>query len=224
MAFGVALFAVAFAAALVPIAWHAYTEYQDSRISPVVASPAQFEEIFGIALSAIDPQGEPLPPPAPGEPPRPVEQKPVVLLDETITFCEGQASANSLCEPDVDETILYPGIDSQIPQGFRKELVAANRAPAHIKCHESLRVHCAKPEAVYALLRANGAWHNFYAKFPNTAGLINASNIVLSKDGSTALAYITYGCGSMCGAGTLVLLKRGEATWVAVKQVRVFDV
>lgn len=219
---GVALFASTIVMTLVPVAWHAYTEYQASRVFPIVASPAQFEEILGVVLSTLEPLGEPPPPPEPGETPHPVEQKPIVFLDETFAFCEDEAPGSSSCEPHVSG-ILYPGIDLQIPLGFRRELVAANHAPTHIECHESARVRCAKSETVFALLNKNGSWPNFYATFPKTAGFVQASNIVLSKDRTTALAYIAYSCGLMCGSGTLVLLKRSEASWVVIKQVDVFD-
>ena len=221
---GVALFASTIAIALAPVAWRAFNEYRASRISPIVASPAQAEEIFGVVLSALEPLGEPPPPPEPGETPRPIEQKPIVFLNETVTFCEGQASGSSSCEPHANETILYPGIDSQIPLGFRKELVAANRTPTPIECRESSRTRCAKPETVFAILSKGGSWHDFYARFPQTAGFVQTSNVVLSQDGTAALAYITYGCGSMCGAGILVLLKRTKSSWVVIKRVRAFDV
>ena len=221
---GISLFALAIGTALVPIAWSAYREYRATRVVPIVASDGEFQSVLHVILSNMKFEGEPPPPPELNQPPRVEEQKPVVVIAQTVAFCDAHEQSKLNCQPE-EESILYPAIDSEIPAKFRRELVAANRISDPFTCPESNLVKCAKPDAVFKSLARGASWHEFYSKFPNTAGYIYVGKVVLSPDKETALTYVAYGCGAMCGEGILVLLKRTDvSTWVIVKQVRTWVV
>jgi hypothetical protein len=118
---GVALSAAGLGVALLPVAWHAYIAYQDARISPVIASTEEFQKILAAVLEQSKLNfGAPPPPPEPGDPPRRDERNPVVLLDETITFCKSKQVANASCQSDEDETIFIPDLTKRFHGVFAK--------------------------------------------------------------------------------------------------------
>jgi hypothetical protein len=67
-------------------------------------------------------------------------------------------------------------------------------------------------------------WSQFYQKYPGASGSISFSAIGYGANGNVALLMVDQGCGSLCGAGYNVVVKREGSRWrvVAVQQTWVF--
>jgi hypothetical protein len=63
-------------------------------------------------------------------------------------------------------------------------------------------------------------WQAFYEKFPGAVGTVSLSPVGYSRDGAQAVVYVEHGCGSLCGEGRIVLLRRRLGAWhiVATRQ------
>ena len=205
-AFLLRVFALAFGIALTPMV-------KAADISPSVASQAEFESILAAVLEQMDFEGVPEPPPEPGQKPRPHTRKGVVLVNETVEICS--ASATPSCgATESSELFLSQGLDAQIPRQLRQELIAASAISVQFDCPRLKLVQCERAATISSIFRGGGWWDDFYRKYPNTAGVVHFSNVVLSHDGTNALLYVTHSCDGLCGTGNLVLLRKTNGRWV----------
>ena len=56
-------------------------------------------------------------------------------------------------------------------------------------------------------------WDAFYKRYPGSSGSISFSAIGYGANGSIALLMVDQGCGSLCGAGHNVVVKREGGRW-----------
>ncbi len=63
------------------------------------------------------------------------------------------------------------------------------------------------------------AWSKFYAKYPNSSGIINFSNIGFNRSMTQAIVSTGRGCGGLCGAGYFVLLTKKDGVWMVDSNV-----
>jgi len=62
-----------------------------------------------------------------------------------------------------------------------------------------------------------GGWKEFYAKYPNSGGLISMSAVGFNADKTIALVYMGYSCGGLCGSGGFHVLKKINGSWAEIK-------
>jgi hypothetical protein len=56
-------------------------------------------------------------------------------------------------------------------------------------------------------------WREYYQRFPGVSGIIELSAIGYSADGSAGVLMVDTGCGSLCGNGYIVVVKRDRGLW-----------
>jgi hypothetical protein len=56
-------------------------------------------------------------------------------------------------------------------------------------------------------------WSEFYEKYPGSDGLIEVSTIGYGPNGDFAILLVDRGCGSLCGHGYIVALRRVAGVW-----------
>ena len=56
-------------------------------------------------------------------------------------------------------------------------------------------------------------WRRFYARYPDSSGIINFSHIGFDDQMNQALVVTGRSCGGLCGAGYFVLLKKDHGLW-----------
>jgi hypothetical protein len=67
-------------------------------------------------------------------------------------------------------------------------------------------------------------WEEFYRRYPGSNGSISFSSIGYSADGNLAILVVDQGCGSLCGALSNVVVKRGLGRWrVTLIQIKVMS-
>jgi hypothetical protein len=65
-------------------------------------------------------------------------------------------------------------------------------------------------------------WEEFYHRYPGSNGSISFSSIGYSADGNLAILVVEQGCGSLCGALSNVVVKRGLGRWrVTLIQIKI---
>jgi len=60
-------------------------------------------------------------------------------------------------------------------------------------------------------------WSRFGALYPDADGFYRVSRIAYNRDGKTAVVHVENGCGSLCGAGKIVILRAGQRGWSVVQ-------
>lgn len=56
-------------------------------------------------------------------------------------------------------------------------------------------------------------WKDFYAKYPNSGGIINVSAVGFNADKTLALLYVGHSCGGLCGGGRYHLMSKVDSKW-----------
>jgi len=59
-------------------------------------------------------------------------------------------------------------------------------------------------------------WRAFRERFPATLGWATLSAVGYGDSGRQAVVYVEHHCGSLCGAGNLVLLRKTDAGWSVI--------
>lgn len=73
-------------------------------------------------------------------------------------------------------------------------------------------------EKIFADRYGNG-WEDFNSRFPNSMGYTTLSAVGFDRDRDEAFLYAGRGCGSLCGSGWHVLLRKGPHGWYVEKSV-----
>jgi hypothetical protein len=56
-------------------------------------------------------------------------------------------------------------------------------------------------------------WEGFYARFPDSGGIIRLSAVGFNSNKSKALVYIGHACGGLCGGGGYSFLEKKDGKW-----------
>lgn len=83
-----------------------------------------------------------------------------------------------------------------------------NKTPETLKV-SNLGIH-------YVLVKngdLHGSWFKFYAKYPNSPGIVYLSKVGFNARHDQAFLYAARSCGGLCGAGEYVLLAKVNGKW-----------
>ena len=67
--------------------------------------------------------------------------------------------------------------------------------------------------------QSGSVWARFEAKYPQASGVVVFSRVGFDADQDTALAFIYYRCGDLCGAGGLYVLVKADGSWTVQDQL-----
>ncbi len=59
-----------------------------------------------------------------------------------------------------------------------------------------------------------GGWERFYAKYPDSGGLIELSAVGFNADKTVAVVYMGHSCGLLCGGGEFHVLQKRDGKWL----------
>jgi hypothetical protein len=62
------------------------------------------------------------------------------------------------------------------------------------------------------------AWTSFYKKFPDSGGYVSLSNVGFNNARDQALVYFVHWCGSLCGTGHYIPLRKKENSWSVLEK------
>ena len=65
-------------------------------------------------------------------------------------------------------------------------------------------------------------WRRFYARYPDSPGLVRLSRVGFDRAREQALVFVYHICGGRCGTGGYVLLSRAGEQWEVVGELGVF--
>lgn len=134
----------------------------------------------------------------------------LVIVDSTSTYRLDGFGAEA-----VDALYRIPGIDSAAisdyitrnlePHSLKYLPTLGLRLPVVLATRESLRVVPGEGPEKY--------WSRFYQRYPRSGGSIILSAIGYSVRGDVALLMVEHSCGSLCGEGSTVIVKRDNGRW-----------
>ncbi len=209
----VSLLALVFTA---PIALRAYITYEEAKLYPIPASAVEQASILAAVLDTYNySQGAPPPPPAPGDPVRVEVRQRILLRDTSLALCDPLGTdLTEDCERSGERQMFTDSyVDQRIPKKLRLELLAANKYSVALPVQTSARVDRVSQHDTSDIFSNGGGERRFYARYPDTAGLVETSYSVLSADRTHALIYVSHWCGGTCGSGYLYYLVRCGNGW-----------
>ena len=182
-----------------------------------IRATAQEQVAILTTIFAHEPfEGPPPPPPEPGEILPQATKPEVVLLNDSVVMCSPSSAPATAADPCVNpwlvQSVLWPGLDAKFPKKLRQELLLANSSSGSLPAGGSAVTRIGQTEAGELVSEVDG-WRAFYARFPKSGGLTEASWAVLSTDGVHALIYVGHRCGGLCGKGRLYYLERTDLGW-----------
>jgi len=134
----------------------------------------------------------------------------LVIVDSTSTYRLDGTGAEA-----VDALYRIPGIDSAAihdyearnlePHSLRYLATLGLQLPVVLATGESLRVVPGEGPEKY--------WSRFYQRYPHSGGSIILSAIGYNVRGDVAILMVDHSCGSLCGAGSTVVVKRDGGRW-----------
>jgi len=128
----------------------------------------------------------------------------------------------------IDSTFIPPGGGADVAQNEAAEVASsfreANRArrplPRPLPSTRTIRF---TRNADLPFARQTGTpdlealWRSFNEQFPGAGGYYNLSGIGVDTSRSTAVVYAGHHCGSLCGTGYRVTLRRAGSRWQVAK-------
>lgn len=207
-------------AILTPVAYFAYQAAARAVVHPIPATDVEQRDILRVLLETQEYSGVPPPPGYGGGEPAP-KKKFLVFIDRTLAICseaETVPAGDDRCPP--WSRSLYPAeIDPNIPERLVRELMAGNRE-ARVAAVPDLPALVVADQAEIRAVLDSGSWDAFYARYPDSTGLLLTTRAVLSADRSRALIYAEYYCDGLCGTGTLHYLRRAGGSWTIERNFR----
>jgi hypothetical protein len=80
----------------------------------------------------------------------------------------------------------------------------------------------AEMDELFSNCGQGGWWPEFYRRYPNSSGIITFSRVGYSADGKTAMVYVGYGCGGLCGQGNDLILVLENGQWKIKEEVMIW--
>ena len=201
-------------AVVTPLVIHSIQEHKRdvaARLSPITASDAEQRDILRAVLQS---RAGLLVPPG--------KEVAAVLVNTTVDICNPDPADQDCAAPPLVDSIYTTDLDSDIPHRLRLELIAANDHAVRAVDPGLSWVIYSQYGSVAEVLKGTDPWQEFYATFPGSIGLIEASRAVISHDHHHALIYIGHYAHGLAGRGSLHYLTRTGKTWSISKSVLVW--
>ncbi len=185
----------------------------------MAASEREFVEIAEALAEQYEFKGVPLPPPLPGEGPRKHVRRSVVLVSDTLHFC--QYTSNSppdQCNGANADYLDYVAVGSSVSAEDRSRIIEINQVSASFPCRENAWNVCATKAEVEELFSEDGWWPDFYDRFKGSAGFVEISVPLMSNERTSAKVYVSHRCDGLCGEGLLFVVEKRAGQWVIIKR------
>jgi hypothetical protein len=116
-------------------------------------------------------------------------------------------------------THLRPAMPELTPE-LVADFVAKNRRsyPLMALLDTQIRHTYISEEEEHDLFQAEGGWHNFYLKYPDSREMMSFSRVGFSPQLDMGLVCIGYQLGPLAGGGDYILLKKQDGVWVEEKR------
>lgn len=113
-----------------------------------------------------------------------------------------------------------PSIDQSTLDDFHK--ANAHQAKLRRLFHLNIQYQVVDEAWMESEFKIHHGWPAFYARFPNSQGILTISRVGFSKDGRQALVYIKNSCGGLCGGGNYMLMEKRDGRWEIAKEINVW--
>jgi hypothetical protein len=130
-------------------------------------------------------------------------------LGSQIVIRSGTASIDDMIERALEEA-------HDLPAGLVDSYRSLNAASHTIDPNLDIEQHYTMmPEAEWDEVfgQSGSVWTRFEARYPQASGIIVFSRVGFDEEEDTALAFMYYRCGDLCGAGGLYVLVKTDGSW-----------
>jgi hypothetical protein len=139
--------------------------------------------------------------------------KKLVIETETVDYPKfSNDDMKCLVSPKGEESIYDPVITA-----YR----AANKTPSLLqpRFDSPISYQLVSKSSVEDIFVKKGVagWEDFYAKYPESGGVISMSAVGFNADKTIALVYMGHSCGGLCGGGTYHVLRKTDGKWAEIK-------
>lgn len=171
--------------------------------------------------------GSPAPTATPSPPPRIESEEDAVLsalirqnpigydLGSQIVIRSGTASIYDMIERALEEAHALP---VELADSYRLLNAASHTIDPNLDVEQDYIV---MPEAEWDEVfgQSGSVWTRFEDKYPEASGVIVFSRVGFDAGQDTALAFMYYRCGDLCGAGGLYVLVKADGSWKVQDQL-----
>ncbi|MGH9819763.1 MAG: hypothetical protein ACRD43_06305 [Pyrinomonadaceae bacterium] len=137
--------------------------------------------------------------------------KTLVIQTETVDYPNMGDAMSCLAPAKGKESLFDP-----VLAAYHK----ANKSPAFLqrKFDESFTYELVSRDWIKKLFdeKSIGGWKDFYAKYPDSGGIISMSAVGFNVDKTIALVYMGHSCGGLCGGGRYHMLQKTDGKWAEI--------
>ena len=136
--------------------------------------------------------------------------KQLVILDSTFTF-----RRENIVPGVFNDLYHLPGADSTAINDFAQRNLESHSLRYLSTLRLGIPIGLVSRETLSSLPHGDPEkyWGEFYRRYPGSGGSISFSAIGYGPDGNLALLMVATGCGSLCGAGYNVVVKKDAGRW-----------
>jgi hypothetical protein len=155
---------------------------------------------------------------------------PPTAAEEVLFYASSELGAPPLTGILVqDSTLRFVPIKSQVYGGVDSAAAPLVAALAQANEHKrpvsalglSNRFRVASTDTLRNIFADHmHGWERFFSTFPTDRGFYGITAPMFSADSLSALIYVEYHCGGLCGEGALFLVRRDGGRWRTARRVR----
>jgi hypothetical protein len=133
----------------------------------------------------------------------------LAILDSTEVFKRENTAAL------IQSLLKTPEVDSAMARDFAAKSYERHslKGLARLRLRMPLLLLDRRALALLPREDPDKYWQEYYQRFPGASGIIELSAIGYSADGSAGVLMVDTGCGSLCGNGYIVVVKRDRGLW-----------
>jgi hypothetical protein len=135
----------------------------------------------------------------------------LIVFDRTYRLCRQDADMWCMPKATIEEleTWVTQRRDDVV---LIREFVSRNQAAFTVSNPDPIATVVVPADSLEALGQSDEFWPIFRTRYPGTRGWLRFSAPSYGDSGS-AIVYVTYGCGGLCGEGWLIRLSRVGTDW-----------
>jgi len=175
------------------------------RIAYGQAAPSPYTDVDAYAVYAVVMEAD--------WPIRSAKAKKLVIQIETADYPKFGDSQTNCLQPAKGEEAIYGPVIAAFSELNKDPLLLQPKFEASVPYQ---LVTKASVDEIFAKKGVAG-WADFYAKYPDSGGVISMSAVGFNAEKTIAIVYMGHSCGGLCGGGSYHVLQKTGGKWSEVQ-------